>query len=484
MKKKLLSILLVLSLMLALVPAAFAAERVDGGYCGNGVTWVLNNEGRLTIAGTGQIRDYSTYDPAPWKGTAVKELVISEGVTAVGAYAFTDCTEIASVQLPSTLTTLCDWCFAGCISLTSIELPHALMSVIGGAFANCLRLRSFSMAGGDNYDFAVRDGVLMTASGKGIVAYPAARPGIRYDVPDGVTGIARYAFSGSGLMIVSLPTSLYSISDYAFSNCTRLMYIGIPAEMYYMAEQGVFEGDDQLQEVYYTGTQEQWQRMTMPCFRLLPAGATVYYETQMDVTTAADIFADVSESSWSFPGIDFCYMMDYMSGVGGAYFSPTTTTTRAQIVQILYNFVGEPEVTGETPFTDLTQDWYKNAVLWAYQTGVVAGTSDTTFEPEKAVTREQIAVMFMEFAAKVLDMHNIGEAADLSAFPDGSQVSDWARDAMADAVALGLISGAQTKDGTFLLPQNSATREQVATILMEFYSGIDTALRVEDCLKK
>ena len=123
-------------------------------------------------------------------------------------------------------------------------------------------------------------------------------------------------------------------------------------------------------------------------------------------------------------------------------------------------------------------------MLWAYQNGVVAGTSATTFEPEKPVTREQIAVMFMEFAVKVLDMHNIGEAADLSAFPDGGQVSDWARDAMADAVALGLISGAQTKDGTLLLPQNSATREQVATILMEFYSGIDTALRVEKYLKK
>ena len=376
------------------------------------------------------------------------------------------------MQLPSTLTTLGERCFAGCISLTSIELPHALMSVIGGAFANCLRLRSFSMAGGGNNKYTVRDGVLMTTSGADLVAYPAARPGIHYDVPDGVRYICESAFSGSGLAVVSLPTSMYYVENYAFSNCTRLMYIGIPAEMDYMGEQGVFAGDDQLKEVYYTGTQEQWQRMTMPCFRLLPAGATVYYETQMDVTTAADVFADVSESSWSFPGIDFCYMMDYMSGVGGAYFSPTTTTTRAQIVQILYNFVGEPAVTGETPFTDLTQDWYKNAVLWAYQNGVVAGTSATTFEPEKPVTREQIAVMFMEFAAKVLDMHNIGEAADLSAFPDGGQVSDWARDAMADAVALGILNGAEIDGTVWLLPQGQATRAEVATLLEGFCASL------------
>ena len=141
-------------------------------------------------------------------------------------------------------------------------------------------------------------------------------------------------------------------------------------------------------------------------------------------------------------------------------------------------------MSGETPFTDLTANWYKNAVLWAYQNGVVVGTSATTFEPEKPVTREQIAVMFMEFAAKVLDMHNIGEAADLSAFPDGDQVSSWAREAMADAVALGIINGTKAGNQVFLAPQGGATREQVATILMGFYSGIDTALRVEEYLKK
>ena len=123
-------------------------------------------------------------------------------------------------------------------------------------------------------------------------------------------------------------------------------------------------------------------------------------------------------------------------------------------------------------------------MLWAYQTGVVAGTSATTFSPNDPVTREQIAVILMGYADMVQHLKHTWTSADLSAFPDGGQVSDWARDAMADAVALGLISGAQTPDGTFLRPQNSAAREQVATILMEFYSGIDTALRVEDYLQK
>lgn len=248
-----------------------------------------------------------------------------------------------------------------------------------------------------------------------------------------------------------------------------LMYIGIPAEMDYMGEQGVFAGDDQLKEIYYTGTQEQWQRMTMPCFRLLPAGATVYYETQMNVTTAADVFADVSESSWSFPGIDFCYMMDYMSGTGEGRFSPLMTTTRAQVVQILYNFAGEPAVTGETPFTDLTSDWYQNAVLWAYQTGVVAGTGDgSTFSPDDPVTREQTAVILMEYADRVLDKYHPSEYDRLFPYQDRADISDYARTAMNWAVDHNLFSGVPGPGGLYLKPQSDATREQMAVILAQF----------------
>ena len=152
--------------------------------------------------------------------------------------------------------------------------------------------------------------------------------------------------------------------------------------------------------------------------------------------------------------------------------------TRAQIVQVLYNLAGKPAVAGTTPFTDLTSDWYQDAVLWAYRTGVVAGTSDTTFDPDAPVTREQIAVILMGYADMVQHRDHTWPSADLSAFPDGADVSDWARDAVAEAVALGLISGAQTKDGTFLQPQGGATREQAATILMGFYSLVDVDLRM------
>ena len=189
---------------------------------------------------------------------------------------------------------------------------------------------------------------------------------------------------------------------------------------------------------------------------------------EVDVT---QMFTDVTKN-WAYPGIQYCVTHQLMSGIGNNLFGPKLTTTRAQIVQILYNLEGEPKVSGTTPFTDLTQDWYQDAILWAYQTGVVAGTSSTTFEPDLPVTREQIAVILMEYMTRVLKLERTWTPADLSTFPDAGSVSDWAKDAMADAVGLGLISGASNGGQTLLEPQGSATREQVATILMEFCKNV------------
>ena len=196
--------------------------------------------------------------------------------------------------------------------------------------------------------------------------------------------------------------------------------------------------------------------------------ATWKDKAEVDVT---EMFTDVTKN-WAYPGIQYCVTHQLMSGVGGNLFAPKMTTTRAQIVQILYNLEGEPKVSGTTPFTDLTQNWYKDAVLWAYQTGVVSGTSATTSAPDLPVTREQIAVILMEYMTRVLKLERTWTPADLSVFPDAGSVSGWAKDALADAVALGLISGASNGGQTYLEPQGSATREQVATILMEFCKNV------------
>ena len=189
----------------------------------------------------------------------------------------------------------------------------------------------------------------------------------------------------------------------------------------------------------------------------------------VDVT---QMFTDVTKN-WAYPGIQYCVTHGIMGGMGDGTFAPTGTTTRAQIVQILYNLEGTPAVSGTTPFTDLTANWYKSAILWAYQNNVVAGTSPTTFDPDQPVTREQIAVILTQYMFHVLKMERTWTPADLSTFPDGAQVSSWAKEAMQDAVALGLINGTKAPDGkVYLDPQGSAARQQVATILMNFCQNV------------
>ena len=191
--------------------------------------------------------------------------------------------------------------------------------------------------------------------------------------------------------------------------------------------------------------------------------------TEVDVT---EMFSDVTKN-WAYPGIQYCVTHGIMGGMGDGTFAPTGTTTRAQIVQILYNLEGTPAVSGTTPFTDLTANWYKPAILWAYQNNVVAGTSPTTFDPERPVTREQIAVILTQYMFHVLKMNRTWTPADLSTFPDGANVSSWAKEAMQDAVALGLINGTKASDGkVYLDPQGSAARQQVATILMNFCQNV------------
>ena len=185
-------------------------------------------------------------------------------------------------------------------------------------------------------------------------------------------------------------------------------------------------------------------------------------------------FSDMPDPSWwSHAGLDYCVEHGILSGVGGGRISPNGLTTRAQFVQMLYSIHGKPAVSGALPFTDLPEGWYRDAILWAYQTGVTSGTSDTTFGPYDPVTRAQVATFLMKYAKTVCNIKPTWTPADLSKYPDVNKVPSWAMGAMQDAVALRLISGNEASNGTvYLDPNGNATREQVATILMQFCKNV------------
>ncbi len=181
-------------------------------------------------------------------------------------------------------------------------------------------------------------------------------------------------------------------------------------------------------------------------------------------------------TDWAHEGLDYCIYHGYIAGTSASTVAPNGVCTRAQLVSILYRVQGEPaKVNGYelkklgSPFRgDVPSDaWYTDAIWWAKLTGVVSGTSATTFDPSGEITREQLAVILYNYT-KQFASGSLTEAGSLAGFPDAGSVSSWARTEMAWAVGNGLISGTGSGGVAYLSPKGSATRAQVAAILMRF----------------
>lgn len=419
--------------------------------------------------------------------TGLTAAVFAPGVRSLGAYALAGCTALRRVDLPDGMTLLGSGLFSGCTALAELPLPDDVAWVEPRLCENCTALQT--------------------------VVLPAAMTEVPRGLLRGCTGLRRVTFQGA----------VTAVGDGAFSGCDAL------TDVYFTGTRPQWDavaiGADNARltaAALHTDTAahtypDAWTLVTEPtctrdglrtrtctdpgCGKTLservpalghdwddgvivraPSGVRMGERritcrrcglTQAEAIppeiAAYEQFHDLDRNAWSYDGIAYCVARGLMSGTDTHTFSPGGVTTRAQLVQVLYNLAGEPDMTGvTTPFTDARSGWYRDAVAWAYRTGVVSGTSDTTFSPDQAVTREQIAVILMAFAAQVPGAERPAAPADLSAFPDGGSVSPWARDAMADAVALGVLGGAEVNGTLWLRPQGQATRAEVATVLAGF----------------
>ena len=506
-----------------------ATGVVASGTCGaegdgSNLTWTLDSEGVLTISGSGGMHDYDGPSSPPWyrSRSMVKSAVIADGVTSIGEWAFFGCGSLTSVTIPNSVTSIGRYAFYYCTSLTSVTIPDSVTSIGGSAFYNCTSLtdvyyagseaqwKAISISSTENDDLLTANihynYVSHTHSYKDVVTAPTCTEKghtthtcscgdsyvdtytdpLGHDLKDDAAVAATCTTAGTtagkhctrcdykeGMETIAalghdlkddaaVAATCTTAGTTAGKHCTRCDYkegMETIAALGHAWDEGM---------VTKEATETTQGSMTYTCTRcqatkrdILPASGLV----------ATAVYNDVkNDTSWFYPGVQYCLSYGLMSGMGNGSFAPGEYTTRAQVAQILYNLHGNPEVSGGTPFTDVPEGaWYQKAVTWAHSVGIVNGVTATTFSPNANITRQDFVLMLMRYLNNVRMVDRTWKPDDLSRFVDAGSVGFWALDAMKDAVAINAISGVTVDGRLCIQPARNATRAEAAKILMVFH---------------
>ena len=454
--------------------------------------------------------------------TSLTSVTIPDSVTSIGWLAFNGCTSLTSVTIPDGVTIINDAVFNGCTSLTSVTIPDSVTSIGGSAFYNCTSLTDVYYAGSEAQWKAIsisstgNDDLLTanihynyvshTHSYKDVVTAPTCTEKghtthtcscgdsyvdtytdpLGHDLKDDAAVAATCTTAGTtagkhctrcdykeGMETIAplghdlkddaaVAATCTTAGTTAGKHCTRCDYkegMETIAALGHAWDEGM---------VTKEATETTQGSMTYTCTRcqatkrdILPASGLV----------ATAVYNDVkNDTSWFYPGVQYCLSYGLMSGMGNGSFAPGEYTTRAQVAQILYNLHGNPEVSGGTPFTDVPEGaWYQKAVTWAHSVGIVNGVTATTFSPNANITRQDFVLMLMRYLNNVRMVDRTWKPDDLSRFVDAGSVGSWALDAMKDAVAINAISGVPVDGRLYIQPARNATRAEAAKILMVFH---------------
>lgn len=254
MKKHLLGILMAMALCLCLLTVTASAAELASGICGgegdgSNLTWVLTDDGTLTISGTGAMTNWDDSN-VPWYSLRddIKTVVIEAGVTSIGDNAFYGCGNLTSLTIGSNVASIGNYAFSSCYTLPSVAIPDSVSSIGAEAFSMCSGLTSVTIGSGvtsigkyafldnlvqvefivsgSNQSFSSQDGVLFNKAKTKLIAYPKGKTGTEYAIPDGVTTVGEAAFFSCGpLNSVTFPKSVTSIETSAFYYCSNLTSI-------------------------------------------------------------------------------------------------------------------------------------------------------------------------------------------------------------------------------------------------------------------
>ena len=180
-------------------------------------------------------------------------------------------------------------------------------------------------------------------------------------------------------------------------------------------------------------------------------------------TTQTVWFTDVTENMWFYQAVKYAYDKGFMTGVSDSEFAPDITLTRAMFVSALYRIENEPTADGELNFSDVSDDsWYAKAVLWAYNNDIISGKTETEFDPNSDITREQMAAILYRYAKT--KGYNLD--SDEITYSDVKDIADYATDSVKWAYCAGIMTG--DENGNFN-PKSGTTRAQAASVFMRLY---------------
>lgn len=303
--------------------AAQSLEEENGeatiiGKCGDNLQWSLSSDGVLTIDGTGKMFDYNSVPPyniSPWyHNTNITTLIVKEGVTSIGDYAFLGCYKISNISFPNSLTSIGYSAFDPCSGLTEITLPENLI-YLGGysltsgnfssisipigitsiekyTFANCKKLKSVSLPD------------TLTSIGEGTFNQCTSLDS--FNIPKNVVDIGRYAFwNCTSLKHIEIPSGIPQINEGTFDNCSSLKSISIPSSVVSIGE-SAFYGCNSLEDVYFSGTQSQWENISVANYQNTALeNATIHYqstgpEDEKEFTFGRDNLSFLNHSDYFF----------------------------------------------------------------------------------------------------------------------------------------------------------------------------------------
>ncbi len=272
------------------------------------------------------------------------------------------------------------------------------------------------------------------------VAYQGQNITINWSSPEGASGFTYKVIELAGEPDPSSSSEGTNAATLASGTTTSALSVTIPAS---------------------SRTDGKWLKVAV-CVEY-PAGSawsTAY------IQTSHLPFTDIPLNYWGYNAVRHCFEKGYFAGTSETLFSPNNTMTRAMLAMVIHRMAGREDVSGVIlPFTDVSDTaWYREGVAWCYANGIVTGTSATTFSPESTITREQAAVFLYRFAVDQGYDTTVNNPSVVDIFSDASQISAYARTAMAWAVEQGIMGGNNNQ----LSPKSGATRVQIAQMLYNF----------------